>query len=116
MLDHEIIFQIHAHLLAADNPAAAELTSTAGSQARHWCRCDNSGGTTEHRETNDGYDALFKVRIELIASARTVSSHFHHSLGSYAKHMKLVSPFKTSYGQHAEESKRRLIRSRQRLE
>ncbi|KDR77189.1 hypothetical protein GALMADRAFT_267364 [Galerina marginata CBS 339.88] len=58
-LNTEIIFQIHAHLLPADNPQQAESCSTAGANANLWCRGDQSGGTAIERESNKGYDALF---------------------------------------------------------
>ncbi|KAJ7796773.1 hypothetical protein B0H14DRAFT_3093282 [Mycena olivaceomarginata] len=37
-LKQEILFQIHAHLLPADNPQQAESASTAGSSSTFWCR------------------------------------------------------------------------------
>ncbi|KAJ6590924.1 hypothetical protein B0H10DRAFT_2330640 [Mycena sp. CBHHK59/15] len=58
-LKREILFQVHAHLLPADNPQQAESTSTAGSSSTWWCREDKSGGSNVHRETDDGYHALF---------------------------------------------------------
>ncbi|KAJ6473049.1 hypothetical protein C8R45DRAFT_1054844 [Mycena sanguinolenta] len=51
-LQQEIIFRLGIHLLPADNPQQAETTSTAGSK-------DDSGGSVTHRETNEGYHALF---------------------------------------------------------
>jgi hypothetical protein len=61
-LQSEIVFQIHAHLLPADNPQQAESNSNAGANANLWCRGDNSGGTDEFRESDEGYHALFEVR------------------------------------------------------
>ncbi|KAJ7354128.1 hypothetical protein DFH08DRAFT_912734 [Mycena albidolilacea] len=58
-LQQEIIFRLGIHLLPADNPQQAETTSTAGSSATYWCREDKSGGSATHRETNEGYHALF---------------------------------------------------------
>ncbi|KAF7360900.1 hypothetical protein MSAN_01119700 [Mycena sanguinolenta] len=58
-LQQEIIFRLGIHLLPADNPQQAETTSTAGSSATYWCREDDSGGSVTHRETNEGYHALF---------------------------------------------------------
>ncbi|KAJ7832377.1 hypothetical protein B0H13DRAFT_2240461 [Mycena leptocephala] len=58
-LQQEILFRIGIHLLPADNPQQAETTSTAGSSATFWCREDDSGGTAAHRESDEGYHALF---------------------------------------------------------
>jgi hypothetical protein len=60
-LQQEIIFRLAIHLLPADNPQQAETTSTAGSSATYWCREDKCGGSATHRETNEGYHALFSV-------------------------------------------------------
>ncbi|KAJ7715042.1 hypothetical protein B0H16DRAFT_1477673 [Mycena metata] len=53
------VFRIGIHLLPADNPQQAETTSTAGSSANLWCREGDGGGSAVHRETNEGYHALF---------------------------------------------------------
>ncbi|KAJ7226230.1 hypothetical protein C8J57DRAFT_1197699 [Mycena rebaudengoi] len=58
-LSREVLFRVRAHLLPADNPQQAEWTSTAGSNSTWWCREDMSGGSDAHRETDDGYHALF---------------------------------------------------------
>ncbi|KAJ7820820.1 hypothetical protein B0H14DRAFT_3089221 [Mycena olivaceomarginata] len=58
-LQQEILFRIGIHLLPADNPQQAETTSTAGSSANLWCREDEVGGSATHRETDNGYHALF---------------------------------------------------------
>ncbi|KAJ6508188.1 hypothetical protein C8R45DRAFT_815921 [Mycena sanguinolenta] len=58
-LQQEILLRIGIHLLPADNPQQAETTSTAGSSANLWCREDDSGGSATHRETDEGYHALF---------------------------------------------------------
>ncbi|KAJ7831753.1 hypothetical protein B0H14DRAFT_2592432 [Mycena olivaceomarginata] len=58
-LQEEILFRIGVHLLPADNPQQAETTSTSGSSATFWCREDDSGGSASHRETDEGYHALF---------------------------------------------------------
>ncbi|KAJ7885706.1 hypothetical protein B0H14DRAFT_2338587 [Mycena olivaceomarginata] len=58
-LQQEILFRIGIYLLPADNPQQAETTSTAGSSATFWCREDDSGGSASHRETDEGYHALY---------------------------------------------------------
>ncbi|KAJ7495118.1 hypothetical protein FB451DRAFT_1335854 [Mycena latifolia] len=58
-LNREILFRIRAHLLPADNPQQAESASTSGSSSTSWCREDDSGGSASHRETDEGYHALF---------------------------------------------------------
>ncbi|KAJ7658930.1 hypothetical protein B0H14DRAFT_2659262, partial [Mycena olivaceomarginata] len=65
-LKQEILFQICAHLLPADNPQQAESASTAGSSSTFWYRVDDSGGSASHRETETGYHALFSERIARI--------------------------------------------------
>ncbi|KAJ6583373.1 hypothetical protein DFH09DRAFT_1308895 [Mycena vulgaris] len=37
----------------------SETTSTAGSSATYWCREGDSGGSAAHRESDDGYHALY---------------------------------------------------------
>ncbi|KAF8147592.1 hypothetical protein K438DRAFT_1910535 [Mycena galopus ATCC 62051] len=58
-LKEEILFRIRAHLLPVDNPQQAESASTAGSSSTFWCRVDDSGGSASHRETDQGYHALY---------------------------------------------------------
>ncbi|KAJ7135192.1 hypothetical protein C8R43DRAFT_894348, partial [Mycena crocata] len=58
-LQREILFRLGIHLLPADNPQQAESTSTAGSSATLWCREDDSGGSATHRESDEGYHALY---------------------------------------------------------
>ncbi|KAJ7704692.1 hypothetical protein B0H14DRAFT_3646238 [Mycena olivaceomarginata] len=62
-LEQEILFRIFAHVLPADNPQQAESASNAGVHANLWCRYDGVGGTAAHRETDEGYHALFKPGI-----------------------------------------------------
>ncbi|KAK7040964.1 hypothetical protein R3P38DRAFT_3452826 [Favolaschia claudopus] len=59
-IQQEILFRIFAHALPADNPQQAESASNAGVHSNLWCRYDMAGGTAAHRETNEGYGALFK--------------------------------------------------------
>ncbi|KAJ7362677.1 hypothetical protein DFH08DRAFT_910804 [Mycena albidolilacea] len=63
LLEQEILFRIYVHVLPADNPQQAESASTAGVHANLWCRYDLAGGTAAHRETNEGYCALFKPGV-----------------------------------------------------
>ncbi|KAJ7934035.1 hypothetical protein B0H13DRAFT_1591791, partial [Mycena leptocephala] len=56
-------YRIFAHVLPADNPQQAESASNAGVHANLWCRYDDVGGTAAHRETDEGYRALFKPGI-----------------------------------------------------
>ncbi|KAJ7870959.1 hypothetical protein B0H14DRAFT_3571865 [Mycena olivaceomarginata] len=63
-LQQEILFRIRIHLLPADNPQQAEITSTAGSSANLWCREDDSGGLATYRETEEGYHALFATKLQ----------------------------------------------------
>ncbi|KAJ7895802.1 hypothetical protein B0H13DRAFT_1885413 [Mycena leptocephala] len=58
-LQQKILFPIEIHLLPAGNPQQAETTSTASLSANFWCQEDDSGGSATHRETDEGYHALF---------------------------------------------------------
>ncbi|KAJ7318546.1 hypothetical protein DFH08DRAFT_917520 [Mycena albidolilacea] len=71
-LQQEILFRIGIHLLPADNPQQAETTSTAGSSATFWCREDDSGGSASHRETDEGYHALYLIRAACLGVAAAV--------------------------------------------
>ncbi|KAJ6626090.1 hypothetical protein B0H10DRAFT_2174002 [Mycena sp. CBHHK59/15] len=62
-LEQDILFRIFAHVLPADNPQQAESASNAGVHSNLWCRYDMAGGTAAHRETDEGYRALFKPGI-----------------------------------------------------
>ncbi|KAE9400411.1 hypothetical protein BT96DRAFT_993099 [Gymnopus androsaceus JB14] len=51
---------IHTHVGPADNPAQSDVASShIGSRGNHPCRKCNVGGTQEHKETNDGFHAMF---------------------------------------------------------
>ncbi|KAF9468999.1 hypothetical protein BDZ94DRAFT_1357550 [Collybia nuda] len=63
LLEEDILFGIRPHVLPADNPQQAESTSNAGVNSNLWCRYDKSGGTSEERETDAGYQALFKPGV-----------------------------------------------------
>ncbi|KAJ6538220.1 hypothetical protein DFH09DRAFT_930637 [Mycena vulgaris] len=58
-LQQEILFRIGIHLLPADNPQQAETTSTSGASSTYWYREDKGGGSATHRESDEGYHALF---------------------------------------------------------
>ncbi|KAJ7784239.1 hypothetical protein B0H16DRAFT_1295984 [Mycena metata] len=77
VLQREIMFQVHAHLLPADNPQQAESCSTSGSNSTWWCREDKSGGSDSHRETDEGYHALFGT-VEVRTPEETVKSIKSH--------------------------------------
>ncbi|KAJ7933546.1 hypothetical protein B0H13DRAFT_1856050 [Mycena leptocephala] len=62
-LEQEILFLIFSHVLPADNPQQAESASNAGVKSNLWCRYDLAGGTAAHRETDEGYRALFEARL-----------------------------------------------------
>ncbi|KAF5371374.1 hypothetical protein D9615_009666 [Tricholomella constricta] len=60
LLEQEILFQIHPHVLPADNPQQAESSSCAGLGSNFNCRYDKTGGSKDEKETDEGYDSLFK--------------------------------------------------------
>ncbi|KAJ7322806.1 hypothetical protein DFH08DRAFT_917082 [Mycena albidolilacea] len=62
-LEQDILFHIFAHVLPANNPQQAESASNAGVHTNLWCRYDMAGGAATHRETDEGYRALFKPGI-----------------------------------------------------
>jgi hypothetical protein len=57
----EILFQIVAHVLPADNPQQSEHASHVGGNGLNNCRHDTTGGHQEEKETDEGYCALFEV-------------------------------------------------------
>lgn len=44
----------------------AELSSSCGLSANHFCRTCKVGGTREFKQSNDGFESLFKVILFLI--------------------------------------------------
>ncbi|KAJ7933328.1 hypothetical protein B0H13DRAFT_1856351 [Mycena leptocephala] len=89
-LEQEILFLIFSHVLPADNPQQAESASNAGVKSNLWCRYDLAGGTAAHRETDEGYRALFKARLSEFRVHRR-----RQSVPLSAKFGWLVREFKT---------------------
>ncbi|KAH9947059.1 hypothetical protein B0H21DRAFT_856845 [Amylocystis lapponica] len=58
-LEQEILFRIIVHVLPADNPQQSEHCSHIGSKGNFSCRRCKAGGTSEVRESNEGYKAMF---------------------------------------------------------
>jgi hypothetical protein len=59
--EQEILFQLIPHVLPADNPQQSEHASHIGGNGQMNCRRDKTGGSSEQKETDDGYCALFEV-------------------------------------------------------
>ncbi|KAJ6536221.1 hypothetical protein B0H19DRAFT_1213746 [Mycena capillaripes] len=69
-LQQEILFRLFAHVLPADNPHQAESASNAGVHSNQWCRYDDGGGASTHRETNEGYSRKSRTPAETIRTIR----------------------------------------------
>lgn len=59
----EVLLRPYALLFPGDNPMQAELCSSAGLQANHFCRMCQVGGTKEFKASNEGFPTLFKVSL-----------------------------------------------------
>ncbi|CAK5263889.1 unnamed protein product [Mycena citricolor] len=68
LLKQEILFWLGVHFWPADNPQQAKITSTMGSIPNAWCRQDKGGGSKSHRESNEGYHALYSPGPPRMAS------------------------------------------------
>ncbi|KAK7008238.1 hypothetical protein R3P38DRAFT_2948527 [Favolaschia claudopus] len=62
-LEQEILFEVMPHVLPADNPQQSENSSHIGMAGNFGCRHDLVGGTTEQRERDEGYHALYSPGI-----------------------------------------------------
>ncbi|KAJ7893639.1 hypothetical protein B0H14DRAFT_2559622 [Mycena olivaceomarginata] len=62
-LEQEILFEIIPHALPADNPQQSETSSHIGIGGSLLCRRDLADGTKEYRETDEGYQALYRPGI-----------------------------------------------------
>ncbi|KAG6818880.1 hypothetical protein H0H93_000679 [Arthromyces matolae] len=60
LLEQPILFQIIPHILPADNPQRSEDASHIGGNGQHNCRRDKTGGPDVEKETEDGYNSLFR--------------------------------------------------------
>jgi hypothetical protein len=59
---HEpILFRVIPHNDPADNPQQSVMCSHIGLKGLFWCRKCMVGGTAEERESNEGYQRLYKV-------------------------------------------------------
>ncbi|KAK0444640.1 uncharacterized protein EV420DRAFT_1721990 [Desarmillaria tabescens] len=58
-IHEDILFQIIPHVLPADNPQQSETSSHIGVNGNFSCRRDLTGGSSEQKESVDGYEALY---------------------------------------------------------
>lgn len=58
----EVLLRPYALLFPGDNPMQAEMASSAGLGSNHFCRTCKVGGTREFKQSDEGFQTLFKVR------------------------------------------------------
>jgi hypothetical protein len=96
-LKQEILFRLSIHALPADNPQQAETASHLGVKGNHNCRYDKLGGSTEYKETDEGYYAQFLVGHISNAPATLsclMTIYFYFSQESLESPKTLLKPLK----------------------
>lgn len=54
-------FRIFVNAEPSDNPMQSQISGHIGGNGNLMCRKCEVGGTTEHKETNDGFHSIFSV-------------------------------------------------------
>ncbi|KAJ7488709.1 hypothetical protein B0H11DRAFT_2405755 [Mycena galericulata] len=72
LLEEEILFEIIPHVLPADNPQQSETSSHIGMAGSLGCRRDLTGGSKEHQETDQGYQAMYMVWMACLGNKSAV--------------------------------------------
>lgn len=60
-LQMEILLGLSIILASSDNPMICEVCSHIGLQANKFCPRCHAGGKKEHKTSNDGFHALYRV-------------------------------------------------------
>ncbi|KAF7982629.1 hypothetical protein HWV62_27053 [Athelia sp. TMB] len=60
----EVLLRPYALFFPGDNPMQAEMASSSGLSSNHFCRTCKVGGTREFKQSNDGFETLFKAGEE----------------------------------------------------
>lgn len=61
----------------------AEMASSAGLNANHFCRTCKVGGTREFKQSDEGFETLFKVRMLKLCDSITSSSFLLSKAGEH---------------------------------
>ncbi|KAF7967502.1 hypothetical protein HWV62_34048 [Athelia sp. TMB] len=62
--NEEVLLRPYGLFFPGDNPMQAELSSGCGLAANHSCRTCKAGGTREFKQSNEGFETLFKAGEE----------------------------------------------------
>ena len=73
-LRREILFRVFPHCLPSDNPQQAESSSGVGPGGNLNCIHGKAGGGKEEKESDEGYHALFSVRMHCGINVALVES------------------------------------------
>ncbi|KAF7965722.1 hypothetical protein HWV62_42165 [Athelia sp. TMB] len=60
----EVLLRPYALFFPGDNPMQAEMASSSGLSSNHFCRTCKVGGTREFKQSNNGFETLFKAGEE----------------------------------------------------
>ncbi|KAJ8503094.1 hypothetical protein ONZ45_g11160 [Pleurotus djamor] len=96
-LEQDILFQIIPHILPADNPQQAELSSHIGLKGNYFCRRDSVGGSSQEKESTEGYNTLFQPGAER-HPGNTVESIRSQLFAACSGNMEAVQSLQTQTG------------------
>lgn len=65
MAGKEVCFGLFVNAKTSDNPMQSEASLHIGGNGNHFCRKCTVGGTTEEKESTEGFETLFHVCCQL---------------------------------------------------